>query len=401
MLSRKGRIAVLSFHSCPMGRIGGKDTGGMSIYLRELSRELQKLGFTLDIYTRLNGDKHPVLMKLYPGVRLIHLEAGPQEHLDKLQVYKYLNLFNLSLESFRREKGLHYDLIFSHYWLSGWAGLQLQKWWQIPQVIMFHTLGAMKNASCREEAEPRLRLETEKLLARRCQRVIAATKKEKEQLISLGAKPENIRAVPCGVNLELFRPLDKKKSRQKLGLEAEKIILFVGRLEPIKGLKRLLRAAKYLKGRHGLKLVIVGGDEHSLEEIRMLEKLAHSLQIRDMVSFLGLVDHEMLPYYYSAADVCAVASYYESFGLVALEALSCGTPVVATEVGILPEIIRQGETGYLLPNNCSASSLADRLAYFLDKNSRYPAAAVRETVSSFGWHDIARQVKEVFDEMIS
>ncbi len=393
MVSSRIRIAMLSVHSCPMGNLGARDTGGMSVYIRELARELGRQGHTVDVYTRAHDPVDSQIVNLGQHARLIHLRAGEEEEIHKLAVYSYLPDFACNLENFRKNNGLQYDLVFSHYWLSGWVGKYLQQWWQVPHVIMFHTLGAVKNAIGIGEDAPELRLVTETNSAQNCHHIMATTEREKEELmVRYGASPGKISVIPCGVNLELFQPLDKEIARQQLGLADDKIILFVGRIEPLKGVAPLLKAIAYLQNIQGLRLVIIGGDEYSQPEIEKLQKLSGDLHIQDSVTFLGLIKHEQLPYYYNAADVCVVPSFYESFGLVALESLACGTPVVATDVGDLKSIIRQGETGYVVTDN-APQGLADKIALLLSK----PADAkfvfsIRASVSRFSWPNIAEAV---------
>jgi len=384
-------IAMLSVHSCPVGNLGTKDTGGMSVYIRELARELGKQGHLVDVYTRVHDPRDGQTYELGQNARLIHLRAGEDEEIHKLAVYSYLPEFACNLENFRKHNGLQYDLVFSHYWLSAWVGKHLQQWWNVPHITMFHTLGAVKNAIGVGEDEPELRLETERDLARSCHHIIAATEKEKSDLIRhYSASPERIGVVPCGVNLELFQPVDKEIAKQYLGFGKNKIILFVGRIDPLKGIDRLIKAMPYLPNTQGIRLVIVGGNEHSQHEIEQLQKLSCDLHIQDSVTFLGLIKHEQLPYFYSVADVCVVPSYYESFGLVALESLACGTPVVATDVGDLKSAIRQGETGYVIADN-APHHLAEKIALLLSRPSpdTESALSIRASVSRFSWSNIA------------
>ena len=388
------RIAMLSVHSCPIGNLGAKDTGGMSVYVREIAHELGKQGHLVDIYTRVHDPRDEQIYEVGQNARLIHLRAGEDEDMHKLAVYSYLPDFACNLESFRRQNCLRYDLVFSHYWLSGWVGQYLQHWWNVPHIMMFHTLGAVKNAIGIGEGEPELRIETERHLARNHHHTIAATEKEKEVLIRhYGASPERISVIPCGVNLELFQPMDKEMARQQLGFGDGKIVLFVGRIEPLKGIDQLLRAMTYLQNGQGLRLVIIGGDEHSQYEMERLQKLSRALHIGGSVTFPGLIKHEKLPYFYSAADVCVIPSYYESFGLVALESMACGTPVVATNVGDLQSIIRQGETGYVVMDN-APRHLAERIALLLSKPSPdiKSALSIRESVTRFSWSNIAQAI---------
>ncbi len=391
MAENRLRIAMLSAHSCPVGDLGARDTGGMSVYIRELAHELGKQGHYVDVYTRAHDPADRQIVDLGQQARLIHLKAGEEEQIHKLAVYSCLPEFTCNLENFRKNNGLRYDIIFSHYWLSGWVGKYLQQWWQVPHVIMFHTLGAVKNAIGIGEDAPELRIVTEREAANDCQRVIVATEREKEELIRrYGALPDKIGIVPCGVNMEIFQPVARMAARQKLGLTNGKIILFVGRIDPLKGIDQLLKAIPRLQDYKGLRMIIIGGDEYSRSEIERLRKLAGELKIQDRVTFQGMIKQEELPYFYSAADVCVVPSYYESFGLVALESLACGTPVVATDVGDLKNIIRQGETGYVVAGN-TPQNLADGIAPLLSRPPRdvESALSIRDSINRYSWASIA------------
>lgn len=390
-MSDQLKIAMLSVHSCPVGKLGSKDTGGMSVYIRELSRELGKRGHLVDIYTRAHDPAEAQIVKLSENARVIHLQAGEVEPIDKLAVYCHLEDFACSLEDFRASNGLRYDLIHSHYWLSGWVGRRIQRWWDVPHVIMFHTLGAIKNAIGVGEHEPALRIMAERELARDCQRIIAATAKGKEELVSYyGASPEKISVIPCGVNLELFRHIDKEAARRSLGLNGHNILLFVGRIDPLKGIDRLLMALPRLDIRQNLKLLVIGGDEDSKPEVERLQRLSRSLHIQDSVTFAGIVEQKELPVYYSAADVCVIPSYFESFGLVALESLACGTPIVATKVGCIESVVRQNQNGHMVEDNAPLR-LADGIDTLLSYSTK-SADSIRASVSRYSWSIIAKTI---------
>jgi len=394
MPAHRLRIAMLSVHSCPVGTLGTRDTGGMSVYIRELARELGKQGHSIDIYTRVHDPDDSQIIDLGHNARLIHLPVGGGDELNKLALYPFLPEFTANLEDFRRSHDRHYDLVFSHYWLSGVVGQHLQRWWGVPHLTMFHTLGAVKNAIGIGEAESELRIDIERQLVRSCQRIIAPTEKEKENLIGYyGAVPETIGVVPCGIDIKQFQPVDKKLARQRLGFPDDTILLYVGRIEPLKGIDQLIRAVTCLPRNRRLRLVIIGGDGSDQPEIQTLRKLSAELGVADAVTFLGLVKHEQLPGYYSLADICVVPSYYESFGLVALESLACGTPVVATDVGDLRNIIIAGETGYVVDSN-TPRQLAEKMALLLagtgaDTRS---AASIQQSVRQFGWDQIGEAI---------
>ncbi|MFH0847500.1 MAG: glycosyltransferase [Chloroflexota bacterium] len=384
-------IAMLSVHSCPLGRVGTGDTGGMSIYIRRVASELGRLGHKVDVFTRIHDAQEDRAIRLGTNTRLIHLRAGRRGYLDKLVLHPLLPEFTARLEAFRKTNELQYDIIFSHYWLSGLAGELAQELWHIPHLIMFHTLAAVKNML--GENEPELRLSSERHLAQSCDRVIVPTEREKGNLISYyGACPDNISVIPCGVNLKLFQPLGKETARIHLGLDGDKVILFVGRIERLKGIERLLRAVNLLKNSMPLKLLIIGGDEQNEPEMARLKQLALELGLRETVLFLGVVSRENLPLYYSAADVTAVPSYYESFGLVALESLACGTPIVATDVGDLRHIVQHQVTGYIAEKG-TPDDLADKIVLTLTQTPSVPPRFIRQTVERFDWANIALEIE--------
>lgn len=399
----KLKIAMLSVHSCPLGMLGGESTGGMSVYIRELCRELGDRGHLVDVYTRAHDPGHDRITRMGRNTRLIHLRAGEETEADKLAIYPHLDAFTGEVEDFRKSQGLHYDLIHSHYWLSGLVGNRLQHRWGIPHVTMFHTLGAVKNAIGVGGKEPGLRIEGEKMLTRECHRIIAATEREKRDLIDYyGTSRSSISVVPCGVNLGLFRPVDKEIARPRVGFDGEGIILFVGRVVPIKGIDKLLMALTHLEESLQPRLVVIGGDEGSRAELEKLRTLSRSIQVQDSVTFLGLVKQEMLPYYYSAADMCVIPSYYESFGLVALESLACGTPVVATRVGGMERILGENGAGFVVANN-DPDQLAEKISLLFSKSKhqRERSSRIRDTVTKFSWSNTAEGILREYESLQS
>ena len=385
----KLKIAMLSVHSSPIGELGTKNTGGMSVYVRELARQLGNRGHLVDIYTRLNGSEQKQITQLYDNVRLIHLHTGDNDQMNKLALYAHLDEFFKELEEFRNRNFLDYDLIHSHYWLSGRVGTWAQEHWEVPHVFMFHTVGAVKNSTAGSEKEPELRTTIEKHLTRKCDRILVATNRERDHLVQhYGACPENIGVVPCGVNLDLFRPLDKAAARQRLGFaQDESIVLYVGRFAPVKGIDRLMEAIAHLQHHRRLRLVVVGGDGEGAPEYESFRRLARKLSIQDSVTFTGRIEQDGLSPYYSAADVLAVPSHYESFGLVALESLASGTPVVATKVGAMENILREGETGHVVKNG-SPLLLAKRIERFISDSSGLSPHEIRASVTRYDWSNV-------------
>jgi D-inositol-3-phosphate glycosyltransferase len=248
----------------------------------------------------------------------------------------------------------------------------------------------VKNSTVGSEKEPELRTATEKNLARNCDRILVATDKERGHLIQhYEASAQKIGVVPCGVNLDLFSPWDRAKARQKLGFaQDESIVLFVGRFAPLKGIDRLMEAMRHLQHHQRLRLVIVGGDGANTPDFQGLQKLARNFGIQESVTFVGRIEQDKLPAYYSAADVLVVPSYYESFGLVALEALASGTPVVATKVGAMESILKEGTTGHVVGNG-SPRLLAKGIEKFISGSNGLSAHEVRASVLRYSWANVA------------
>ena len=401
-MTKRFNIAMLSIHSCPIKMPGSRDTGGMNVYIRELARELAKRGHTIDIYTMAHQPQHGPQINLGQNVRLIHLKTGVDEEVPKLAIYDYIQRLTCGAEDFRKYNQMEYDLIHSHYWLSGLVGQQLQASWHVPHAVMFHTLGAIKNSIGIGENEPELRIESEQEVVDSCNRIIASTAKERQDIIKYyGAPPDKIAIIPCGVNLDLFKPIDKEIARKELGLDHQKVVLFVGRIEPLKGLEQLLVALSHIEGEKPPLLMIVGGDEYSQGRVQTLQCLAEELHIGDRVVFIGSVAQERLPLFYSAADICAIPSYYESFGMVALESLACGTPIVATDVGNMRRILRQSEMGRLAKDN-SPHNLASRISELLchreDKEQHLKTR--RDGMNEFSWATIAGSILREYDRLL-
>ena len=386
------QLAMFSIHSSPIGELGTKNTGGMSVYIRELARELGRRGHRVDIFTRLNGTRHDHLVDLYENVRLIHLSAGNNGQVKKKTLYYYLADFLRALEKFKSQQNLRYDLVHSHYWLSGRLGSWVQERWHIPHIVMFHTLGVVKNIVGLAEQEPDLRLATERKLVQSCERILAPTAIEKQNLLKYyNAADDKIAVVPCGVNLDLFQPQDKKTARQMLDLdENTPIALYVGRFDPIKGIERLLKAIAHLRRHQRVQLLLIGGDGPQTEEFQHLQRLVSELGIQESVTFLGRIEQKQLPPYYSAADVVVIPSYYESFGLVGLESLACGTPVVSTRVGAMSAVLQNNKIGCLV-DNAKPDLLANHIAkvFAQQRAQGFSTTRLRQSVCQFGWKNVA------------
>jgi D-inositol-3-phosphate glycosyltransferase len=393
-------IAMISVHSSPLGKLGTQDTGGMSVYIRELSRQLGRHGHAVDIYTRSGDDHAPgEALMISENVRLIPLELGPAAGAPKTALYPHLLDFFHEMDRLRLQGGIAYDLIHSHYWLSGQVGRWARQAWGVPHITTFHTLGAVKNQLCGSGSDPELRICAERGLVTACDRLLVTSDREKENLIRFyHAEAARVAVVPCGVNLDVFRPMDRDTARGRIGADRdEKLVLYVGRFAPEKGLERLLQAVARLKHIHKLRLIVVGGDGEQDVACRRMLELSRSSGIADRVTFTGRIDQTDLPPYYSAADLLALPSSYESFGMVALEALACGTPVAATRVGAMEDLLHEAGNGRLV-QDLRPSSLAEAMEDLL-RNRAAPsrvAETIRRSVEHYNWSRVATDVLTVY-----
>jgi len=356
-------------HTSPLDQPGTGDAGGMNVYVLEVSRRLAEMGVAVDVFTRATASSLPPVVEAAPGVLVRHVVAGPYEGLDKTDLAAQLCPFSSEV---LRVEALHepgwYDLLHSHYWLSGQVGRVARARWGVPLVHSAHTLAKVKNASLAEgdTPEPLGRLVGEDRVVAEADRLVASTEEEARQLTLLyGARPEQVVTVPPGVDLELFRLADASAARTRLGIPPDRVVLlFVGRIQPLKAPDVLLRAVPHLldrapdlRGR--LQVMVVGGPSGSgLAKPESLQKLAASLGIADLVRFEPPARPERLADLYRAADVTVVPSHSESFGLVALESQACGTPVVATAVGGLRTAVADGASGLLVDGHDPADFAA-------------------------------------------
>lgn len=407
------RVAMLSVHTCPLALLGGKKTGGMNVYVRDLSRELGRRDIHVDVFTRSQDDCQPrIKHDLGDNARVIHVRAGPELPIPLVEVGNYLDEFVSGVLDFATEQGLSYDLIHSHYWLSGLVAKQLRAVWgdSIPIVQMFHTLGHMKNRIAMDDAErasPQ-RIDAESRILEFADRIIISTPAEEAQLKWLyGADTSKVTTLPPGVCLERFRPLPKELAKEQLGIpQRNRNIIFAGRIEPLKGIDTLLRAMALIQERRpaaveNVCVAIIGGDpwtDDADNEMARLQDLRQELGIHDLVTFLGSKDQDVLPFYYAAAEMVVMPSHYESFGLVALEAMAMGTPVIASEVGGLAFLVRDGETGFHVPSR-DPEALAERIYRLLvDHNCRSALGQnARAYAQQFAWPIIADRMLRLYE----
>jgi D-inositol-3-phosphate glycosyltransferase len=409
------RVAMLSYHTCPLATLGGKDTGGMNVYVRDLTCELGRLGVHVDVFTRSQDEHVPhILHDLGYGNRVVHVPSGPEQPLPKKELAGYLPEFVEGIKRFAVEKGIRYDLIHSHYWMSGLAAELLSDDWGVPIIHMFHTLGEMKNriAASEAEREGAYRLDGERRVLARADRIIAATLAELAQLQWLyKAEMRKIAVIPPGVDTGHFYPIPADEAKQVIGIPGDnRVVLFVGRIEPLKGVDTLIRAMSCLRCQEKDRpadLVIIGGDPDAAPEVMTaemarLQQMCKDLRLDHMVVFLGKRGQDTLPYYYSAAEVLVMPSHYESFGMVALEAMACGTPVIASQVGGLAFLVQDAVTGYHVPDG-DIEALCSKLSLLLGDSALrlQMGQQAANYARSYAWENIAVQIIKVYQGLLT
>jgi D-inositol-3-phosphate glycosyltransferase len=401
------RVATLSLHTSPLDQPGCGDAGGMNVYVTEVSRRLAERGIEVDIFTRATSSDLPPSVELAPGVRVRHITAGPYEGLDKNDLPAQLCAFTSGV---LREEASHdsgwYDLVHSHYWLSGQVGWLAKERWGVPLVHTMHTMAKVKNSLLAEgdDPEPALRAIGEAQVVDAADRLIASTASEAGQLVELyGADPARVDVVAPGVDLELFSPGSRAEARRRVEVAADAtMILFVGRIQPLKAPDVVLRAAAMLVEadpalRERIVVVVVGGASGSASGPEDLWKLAVSLGIADFVRFEHAAPQAALADYYRAADVTVVPSYNESFGLVALESQACGTPVVAARVGGLATAVADGASGLLVDGHDPADYARAVTAVVADRARRDQlSAGALAHARRFGWSATVDRILEVY-----
>ncbi|MGW2207804.1 D-inositol-3-phosphate glycosyltransferase [Streptomyces sp. NPDC001781] len=406
---RPRRVAMLSVHTSPLHQPGTGDAGGMNVYIVELAQRLAALNIEVEIFTRATSKDLAPKVELAPGVLVRHVDAGPYEGLAKEELPAQLCAFTHGvMQAWAGHRPGHYDLVHSHYWLSGHVGWLAAQRWGVPLVHAMHTMAKVKNASLAtgDTPEPAARVIGETQIVSAARRLIANTAEEAAELVRhYDADPAKVAVVHPGVNLDRFRPLDgRAAARARLGLPQDALIpLFAGRIQPLKAPDVLLRAVAHLLSerpelRRNIVVPVVGGPSGSgLARPEGLHKLAARLGIADVVRFRPPVGQEQLADWFRAASVLVMPSYNESFGLVAIEAQAAGTPVLAASVGGLPVAVRDEVSGFLVQGHDPAD-YARVLRRFADDpglSDRMGAAAARHALG-FGWETSASATADVY-----
>jgi glycosyltransferase involved in cell wall biosynthesis len=405
------RIAMISEHASPLAVLGGVDSGGQNIYVAHVSSHLAAAGDEVDVFTRRDRQDLPAVVELRPGVRIVHVPAGPPAFVRKEEMLPCMTSFtDFMLGVLQRER---YDIAHANFWMSALVAADLKRAVGLPYVITFHALGRVRRLHQREaDGFPLCRSAIEERAIAECDRVIAECPQDRDDLIRLyGTDPTRIAMVPCGFDPREFWPVPKPAARRRLGLAAEEpLVLQLGRLVPRKGIDTVIRALRLLRERHAIeaRLLVVGGESEEPDPVRTpeigrLQAIARDAGVADRVRFTGRVGRAGLKFYYSAADVFVSTPWYEPFGITPLEAMACGTPVIGSSVGGIKYTVRDGKTGFLVPPN-DPEAVAARLALCLRSPGlleQLGRAAVRRVARRFTWRRVAEALAAVYESVLS
>lgn len=408
---------MISEHADPVASPGANEAGGQNVYVYHLAKELARMGWEVDVFTRWDNRMKKQVVRFAQRARVIRIRSGPRNFIARDHLFKYLPEFADNIIAFKTENNLSYKLIHAHYWMSGWSALKVGQLWNIPVVTTYHSLGyvryhTLKNyqGATANNSFFKFRVKWEKELAHKSS-VLATSPYEKDDLIKhYQATPSKIAVIPCGIDLKLFQPIPTDKARKKLDLNAdETIVLYAGRLEWRKGIATLLHALPKLieaspELKNSIKLVIVGRKTGSdSTEAKRLKEITSQLKLSKQVAFVGSRDQSQLKYFYSAANVCVVPSYYEPFGIVPLEAFACQCPVIASRIGGLQYTVHDKQNGLLVaPRNPTA--LASALREIINDNKHYKDNVRRFSkttlLEKFAWSKIAKSVDRFYAKLI-
>ncbi|HLJ09614.1 MAG TPA: glycosyltransferase family 1 protein [Planctomycetaceae bacterium] len=406
-----GRIALISEHASPLARPGSTDCGGQNVYVFQIAKHLDQLGFSVDVFTRRDCRHEPAMLRGPGKVRVWQVDAGPAQFVPKEELLPYMPEFGDQMLRHCRAHG-RFDLMHANFWMSGLVGCRLKRALRIPLVTTFHALGRVRlKHQGSADRFPRERLKIEERVVIESDRLIAeCPQDERDQIELYRADPAKVRVVGCGFDPSELWPVDKCYARSLVKLPQDQpLVLQIGRLVPRKGVDNVIQGFAKLIAERGIsaRLAIVGGeseqpDPHVTPEIGRLTALAQELGVADRVIFTGRRDRKVLRYYYSAADAFVTTPWYEPFGITPLEAMACGTPVIGSNVGGIKYTVRDGETGFLVPPRDPAT-LADRLALLLGDAGlleRMGNEAIERVNRSFTWRHIAASIAGVYQELI-
>ncbi|BAY28267.1 group 1 glycosyl transferase [Nostoc carneum NIES-2107] len=403
------RIALISVHGDPAIEIGKEEAGGQNVYVRNVGEALARLGWQVDMFTRQVNAEQETIVQHSPNCRTIRFQAGPLEFVPRDNLFVYLPEFIEKFRQFQQENGITYNLVHTNYWLSSWVGMQLKKIQGSKQVHTYHSLGAVKyNTIDNIPAIASKRLAVEKEVLETAETIVATSPQEKQHMRSLVSTKGNIDIIPCGTDIRRFGSIDREAAREKLGIASDaKVVLYVGRFDPRKGIETVVRAvgASKLRGSENLQLIIGGGstpgNSDGIERDR-IEGIINELGMNDMTTLPGRLCQTVLPTYYAAADVCVVPSHYEPFGLVAIEAMASGTPVIASDVGGLQFTVVSEKTGILAPPRDvrAFTDAIDRILMNPEWREQLGKAARERVINKFSWDGVASQLSELYTQLL-
>jgi glycosyltransferase involved in cell wall biosynthesis len=407
--TNKQHIALISVHGDPAVEIGKEEAGGQNVYVRQVGEALAKQGWHVDMFTRSASAEQPKIVEHGPRCRTIRLIAGPETFVPRDEIFGYAGAFVEELLKFQQQSGIKYSLVHTNYWISSWVGMELKKHQPLSQVHTYHSLGAVKYKSI--TTIPMIastRLGVEKTLLETADRVVATSPQEQEHMRSLVSTKGNIDIIPCGTDIHRFGSIDKQAARASLGIDPDALMVFyVGRFDPRKGIETLVRAVgqSKLRGNKNIQLVIGGGSrpgQSDGKERDRIEGIVAELGMSDFTSFPGRLGDDILPAYYAAADVCVVPSHYEPFGLVAIEAMASGTPVVASDVGGLQFTVIPEETGLLAPpkDEVAFAAAIDRILSNPEWRNQLGLAARERVEQKFSWDGVAHQLSDLYIKLL-
>ena len=406
--TKQKHIALISVHGDPAIEIGKEEAGGQNVYVRHVGEALARLGWQVEMFTRKANAEQATIVEHLPNCRTIRLIAGPEEFVPRDNIFGYAPEFVQQLLKFQQQSGVQYSLVHTNYWISAWVGMQLKLAQGTKQVHTYHSLGAVKYKSVATiPTIAKTRLAVEKEVLETAERIVATSPQEKEDMRMLVSPIGNIDIIPCGTDIQRFGSVNRRQARQQLGIDLEtKVIFYVGRFDPRKGIETLVRAVgqSQLRGSKDLKLIIGGGsrpgESDGIERDR-IESIVTELGMNDFTSFPGRLGDDVLPAYYAAADVCVVPSHYEPFGLVAIEAMASKTPVVASDVGGLQFTVVPEETGLLAPpqDEKAFAAAIDRILLNPVYRDELAQAARKRVETQFSWEGVASQLSELYTKL--
>ena len=404
------RIAFISVHGDPAIDIGKEEAGGQNVYVRKIGEALARLDWQVDMFTRRSSEDQAEIVEHHPNCRTIRLDAGARTFIKRQQIYEYLPEFVSAFLEFQSQQEFIYPIIHTNYWLSAWVGMEIKKQQSSKLLHTYHSLGAIKYKTVKNIPEiSRTRLKIEKQCLETANTIIATSPQEKEHMQSRVSEQGNITVVPCGTDIQRFGSISRIRGRAKLGIDLEdKVILYVGRFDRRKGISTLVRAVgcPQIKRHSNLRLIIVGGSTPGRKdgkERERIEGIVNELGLKDVTTFAGRIEHADLAYYYAAANVCVVPSHYEPFGLVAIEAMACGTSVVASEVGGLKFTVINELTGLLVPpqNEKAFAEAINRILVYPAWTRQLEKDARKRVRSMFSWDGVAEQLEQQYLTQLS